>query len=896
MSTAKESADVGAAGTGRAAMQDDAGLTRLLHAVAAVDPTLNADVVRAVVVQVVATRSARLRAARELEAQPGLLTSGRPGGCTATHRLVGALAAAGSSLVRAPHCTLCRRVTDLPVGLDGGGRACAACHDRLLAQHCPGCGETRSLHWRRVDGAQICLPCHNRQRAIHAKVGCCPACRATRLLSRIRTDGTRICRVCDQRELAVWTRGWVAHFRRDRGSRVPGVAQVNDETRTALILAAVAAADPTLPQETARDVLARVAPTPRARGWLARELTRQPDVLTSGRPDGSGAMQRLIAALIAGGSTGVRAPHCTLCRRIRPLPVSLPSGGRVCGPCRDWLAATLCPGCGQRRRAAMRTTDGTTLCTVCARHDPSRWEPCVQCGRRRPVVRRTADGPYCGPCRPEPTDLPCAECGRDNISRRPYAGTVLCRRCAVAPARVCDVCGMTRLRVDPDPGCPRCTSHQTRRCPACDDTWFAYGGSGCYRCRLQQRLTQLTEGADPGRVAQLQPFLSRLGRVDDPRRGLDWLYRSRTAQHLLADMLHGRQPVQHATLDAVNAGRQKRSSSVEHLRILLVASAVLPERDEPLHRLEQDIGQLLAGCDPADRALLRQWVLWHVLPRARRRVENGQPSDSVLSRARTSIIIMCRFAAWLRQHGSSLAALTQAPLDEWAADNLDDAAELASFLRWAVRRRHVPRGLRPPEHQPRTVRLHSSQDELYAAARRCLTDHTIPAGHRLAAGLVVLYGQPLTRICRLRTSDLHLEPDGTATLRLGRTPVVLLSPLADAARHLIQTPAHGAARTGVGTGFASKPEWLFPGLPLTRHIGTAALAERIHLLLPGNLRGHRNTALLTLARDVPPVVLADLLGLHPGTVERWRALAGGNLVFYTAARLRNRATPRTLGS
>lgn len=158
--------------------------------------------------------------------------------------------------------------------------------------------------------------------------------------------------------------------------------------------------------------------------------------------------------------------------------------------------------------------------------------------------------------------------------------------------------------------------------------------------------------------------------------------------------------------------------------------------------------------------------------------------------------------------------------------------------------------------------------------------------------MVVLYGQPLTRICRLRTTDLHLEPDGTATLRLGRTPVVLLPPLTDAARSLIQTPAHGAVRTGVGTGFAAKPERLFPGLPLTRHIGPAALAERIHLLLPGNLRGHCNTALLTLARDVPSVVLADLLGLHPGTVERWRALAGGNLALYTAARLRNTATTR----
>lgn len=47
------------------------------------------------------------------------------------------------------------------------------------------------------------------------------------------------------------------------------------------------------------------------------------------------------------------------------------------------------------------------------------------------------------------------------------------------------------------------------------------------------------------------------------------------------------------------------------------------------------------------------------------------------------------------------------------------------------------------------------------------------------------------------------------------------------------------------------------------------LSERLGPLLPGQVCGHRNTALLTLARDVPPVVLADLLGLHPNTAERW---------------------------
>lgn len=191
---------------------------------------------------------------------------------------------------------------------------------------------------------------------------------------------------------------------------------------------------------------------------------------------------------------------------------------------------------------------------------------------------------------------------------------------------------------------------------------------------------------------------------------------------------------------------------------------------------------------------------------------------------------------------------------------------------------------RPRPAVPTLGRLSTGQDELYAAVRRCLTDVSVPAGHRLAAALVLLFGQPLSRICRLRVDELEPGPDGTVTLSLGRVPLTLHPPLADIALAAAAGAVHDAVRTGVGTGFTEQPGWLFPGLPLTKHADPTTLSDRVGSLLPGNIRGHRNTALLTLARDVPPVVLADLLGLHPNTAERWRNLAGGSRTAYTAAR------------
>ncbi|MFE2219151.1 hypothetical protein ACFW93_45550 [Streptomyces canus] len=42
--------------------------------------------------------------------------------------------------------------------------------------------------------------------------------------------------------------------------------------------------------------------------------------------------------------------------------------------------------------------------------------------------------------------------------------------------------------------------------------------------------------------------------------------------------------------------------------------------------------------------------------------------------------------------------------------------------------------------------------------------------------------------------------------------------------------------------------------------------------------------------DLPPMVIADLLGIHPKTAERWATLAGGNWSEYLAAR---RAAPQS---
>ncbi|MFJ6384637.1 helix-turn-helix domain-containing protein [Kitasatospora sp. NPDC092039] len=95
------------------------------------------------------------------------------------------------------------------------------------------------------------------------------------------------------------------------------------------------------------------------------------------------------------------------------------------------------------------------------------------------------------------------------------------------------------------------------------------------------------------------------------------------------------------------------------------------------------------------------------------------------------------------------------------------------------------------------------------------------------------------------------------------------------------------------TDFANRPRppgwaanhpnrWLFPSAEPGRHITGGALVRRLTAHgIPS--RPARATALVQLAQDMPPAVLAPILGLHLNTVTRWRARAATDWTAYLQA-------------
>jgi hypothetical protein len=158
-------------------------------------------------------------------------------------------------------------------------------------------------------------------------------------------------------------------------------------------------------------------------------------------------------------------------------------------------------------------------------------------------------------------------------------------------------------------------------------------------------------------------------------------------------------------------------------------------------------------------------------------------------------------------------------------------------------------------------------------ARRLVHEDTLDIADRVAGALVVLYAQPVARIVLLTT--VHVQADGNQ-VTLGPDRLELPEPFATLITKLPHRRRGGAA--------ANLPnQWLFPSTRAGQRTTPGALASRLRRIgVTG--RPMRHAALLQLAAEIPPGMLAGILGIHPTTAVKWTRLAGGDWNGYAAGR------------
>ncbi len=160
----------------------------IVGVLAAVDPGVDAEVVRAAVDEVTSRAGQRRQLAWVLQDRPELLTgAGAESPVPSVLRLIDVLLEAGSASIVAPSCPHCGRTVVLSK-LSNGTRICRGCQARMRAVACARCGAVRDPVTRDGQGRPICANCFVRDPANQES---CVACGRRRPVSVRGSDGPR---------------------------------------------------------------------------------------------------------------------------------------------------------------------------------------------------------------------------------------------------------------------------------------------------------------------------------------------------------------------------------------------------------------------------------------------------------------------------------------------------------------------------------------------------------------------------------------------------------------------------------------------------------------------------------------------------------------------------------
>ncbi len=246
---------------------------------------------------------------------------------------------------------------------------------------------------------------------------------------------------------------------------------------------------------------------------------------------------------------------------------------------------------------------------------PVRRVTCARCHRpHRQVAKVMPDGPLC------------AHCYSEAIRRRGR-----CPGCA----QVRLLPGVNAASVALCCGCAGIDDNYT--CSRCGTEWATRRGL-CEWCHLGDVLDGLLDGD-----VDLSGLRARLLSVARPDSIIIWLYKP-YARELLRALANGTVPLTHHALDDFN-NRQ----AADHLRLLLAAIGLLPERDEHLARYDRWVAQRLAehATTGEDLKVLQQFATWGLRRRLVTASHKGPLRDAQINNATQKLRVAASLLTWL---------------------------------------------------------------------------------------------------------------------------------------------------------------------------------------------------------------------------------------------------------
>lgn len=426
---------------------------------------------------------------------------------------------------------------------------------------------------------------------------------------------------------------------------------------------------------------------------------------------------------------------------------------------------------------------------------------------------------------------------------------------------ICAQCGKERLmagRIDGSTLCAVCwRSHEQvlKACVRCEQIDYLTKDRLCKGCRRRDEVKALFT---PEQLAK-RPALENARDIllDAEPRYLNHMIGSGRNWRILCQLLASEADISHEALDAT--GRPGAGM----LRSFLIATGVLPERNERLHAFEQWI--LMASqtiTDDGDRRLFTGFARWRHLRKARRQYR----TEAQFAGQRRELAQVRALLHVLHAQDLTVGSIEQATMDDWLAGGPTERHRVKAFLLWC-RTNGTGKTLKilpPPASGLPAVFLTPEHERAMLLGQILDPQKNIEPGLRLAAGLVIIYGFRSHEIRGLSLADVTVTKE-SVWIHFGHEPLRLPDELGQFARQAV-----GRRQVMRFGGSAEDPQWLFPG-PLHGHpIGATALRRRLGVI-GIRPRATRATALGQLAQQLPPPVLARLTGLSPSTTVRWNA-------------------------
>ena len=443
-----------------------------------------------------------------------------------------------------------------------------------------------------------------------------------------------------------------------------------------------------------------------------------------------------------------------------------------------------------------------------------------------------------------------------NTLRASWPGEQLCHSCFYSAMRthgICPRCGHDGVppgranRTDPRPVCLNCAAIPGNyTCTTCGVEGEIFRKGQCARCAVRDDLTALMvrDAVDPAAMSTIVEILSG---VDRPDSIYTWK-RSPHVHDLLTGLASGQIPLTHDGLDSLGRGKH-----IGHLRSMLEHHGLLPLRDEHLARFESWLAAKLDAIPQRPvRGPVEQFATWHHLNRLRRNSSPGQSSDGPVRSAKQEITETIKFLTWLDQtHHRNAATCNQQDVDEYLMSGPTTRHLIRTFFVWAKTNK-INKTVQIGHRQAKTTPT-LTQDQRLAWLKALLQGDADTLSYRVAGTLLLLYAQPLVRVAALPTTAIVVTPH-ELRIALGKEPAPLPEPFADMIRrHLNDRPN---LRT---TGGSVETPWLFPGYRAGKHLDPQSIMQRLRQL-GIDLLGARNAAIQNLVAEVPPPLVAELLG------------------------------------